>query len=202
MKLRRTLVLASLSAALCVMALAPALAQERLNARQVAALVQSFYDQSTSFTADFRQQQYTKVHDRTERAHGRVVFEKPGKMRWDYAAPNGQVFVSDGQTLLVYQPPDEGERHGQLIERPMSEHQLPQAFSFLTGTGRLLKRTRNLAFAEGRVMADDRLVLRVSGILKIPSRPLVPADRLPAGERQPPEAVPNDDGPPAAAVAS
>ncbi len=137
MKLRRILVSTSLSAAFCALALAPALAQERLSARQVAALVQSFYDQSTSFTADFRQQQYTKVHDRTERASGRVVFEKPGKMRWDYAAPNGQVFVSDGETLLVYQPPDEGERHGQLIERAMSEHQLPQAFSFLTGTGRL-----------------------------------------------------------------
>ena len=25
---------------------------------------------------------------------GRVRFEKPGKMRWDYAAPNGKVIVS------------------------------------------------------------------------------------------------------------
>ena len=136
MQLRRTLRLTLLSALLCALAL-PALAQERLNARQVAALVQSFYDQSTSFQAEFRQQQYTKVYDRTESARGRVVFEKPGKMRWDYAEPNGQVFVSDGAQLLVYQPPEEGERHGQLIERSMNEHQLPQAFSFLTGTGRL-----------------------------------------------------------------
>ena len=32
--------------------------------------------------------------------------------------------------------------------------------SFLTGTGRLLKRTRKLAFAEGRVMAGDTLARR------------------------------------------
>src|SRR5690606_26884686 len=39
--------------------------------------------------------------------------------------------------LQIYQPPDEGETEGQLIDRAMSEDQLPLAFSFLTGTGRL-----------------------------------------------------------------
>lgn len=111
--------------------------EETLDARGVAALVQSFYDQSTTFRASFRQRQYTKIYDRTEEANGEVVFEKPGKMRWDYAEPNGQVFVSDGETLTIYQPPDEGERGGQVIVRDLGEHQLPQAFSFLTGTGRL-----------------------------------------------------------------
>lgn len=71
---------------------------------------------------------------------------------------------------------------------------------FLIGTGRLLKRTRNLAFAEGRVAVDGRIVLRASGILKIPSRPLVPADRLPAGIRPAAPAPPNDDGPPTGAL--
>ena len=110
---------------------------ERLDARGVAALVQSFYDQTTSLQAQFRQTQYTKLYDRTERAEGRVVFKKPGKMRWDYDEPNGQVFVSDGRRLLIYQPPDEGERHGQMLQRDMDEDQIPLAFSFLTGTGRL-----------------------------------------------------------------
>jgi outer membrane lipoprotein carrier protein len=126
------LVSSSLSAALSAQA-----PSARLDARAVAALVQSFYDQTTTMDAAFEQTQYTKVYDRTETARGRVVFKKPGKMRWDYAAPNGQVFVSDGRRLLVYQPPDEGESEGQLIDRAMSEDQLPLAFSFLTGTGRL-----------------------------------------------------------------
>ena len=112
-------------------------AAARLTAAQVAGLVQSFYDQTTSFQANFEQEQYTKVYDRRQRSNGRVVFAKPGRMRFDYAAPNGQVFVSDGQRLVVYQPPEEGETEGQLIERAMDSDQLPQAFSFLTGTGRL-----------------------------------------------------------------
>lgn len=112
-------------------------AQAQLDARQVAALVQSFYDQTQTIEAEFFQTRYTKLYRRYDRARGKVVFSKPGKMRWDYAQPNGQVFVSDGERLLIYQPPDEGERHGQLIERGIRDDQLPQAFAFLTGTGRI-----------------------------------------------------------------
>ena len=133
----RRAILAALLAAACFGFARQSSAQDALDAQAVASLVQSFYDQTTTIAADFHQTQYTKLYDRTERARGHVVFKKPGKMRWDYASPNGQVFVSDGQRLSIYQPPDEGEQGGQLIERPLSEDQLPQAFSFLTGTGRL-----------------------------------------------------------------
>jgi len=109
-----------------------------LDAATVATLVQSFYDQTTSFEADFRQAQFLRAYSRTENAHGRVVFKKPGMMRWDYAAPNSQVFVSNGQQLLIYQPPGAGERTGQLIERSISQDQLPAAFGFLMGRGRIL----------------------------------------------------------------
>ncbi|MEM9728983.1 MAG: outer membrane lipoprotein carrier protein LolA, partial [Myxococcota bacterium] len=67
------------------------------------------------------------------------AFKKPGKMRWDYDRPNGQVFVTQGDKLLIYQPPEAGERNGQLIERPLDEDQLPSAFSFLTEGGNLEK---------------------------------------------------------------
>ena len=59
-------------------------AQPRLTAAQVAGLVQSFYDQTTSFQANFEQEQYTKVYDRRQRSSGRVVFAKPGRMRFDF----------------------------------------------------------------------------------------------------------------------
>lgn len=139
---------------------APAAAPARMTAAQVAGLVQSFYDQTTSFQANFEQEQFTKVYDRRVRSNGRVVFKKPGRMRFDYAAPNGQVFVSDGSRLVVYQPPEAGETEGQLIERAMDSDQLPQAFSFLTGTGRLdrdfnfrLLNARQHQFPDGYVLA-------------------------------------------------
>ncbi len=134
--LLQAIALSSLLAMAAVSA-APSAAQSTPSARDIAALVQSFYDQSNAFEATFSQQQFTKLHNRTENANGRVVFEKPGRMRWDYAEPNGQVFVSDGNQLTIYQPPDEGEDRGQVIEREISDHQLPAAFAFLTGTGRL-----------------------------------------------------------------
>ena len=112
---------------------------EAPDARTIVTLVQTFYDQTKTLQADFDQTRYTRLYDRYDRASGTVVFKKPGKMRWDYAKPNGQVFVSDGTKLLIYQPPEEGEKSGQLIERKLDQDQLPSAFSFLTGQGDLEK---------------------------------------------------------------
>jgi outer membrane lipoprotein carrier protein len=112
---------------------------EPLDARAIVTLVQTFYDQTQTLQAGFEQTRYTRLYDRYDRASGTVVFKKPGKMRWDYAKPNGQVFVSDGKKLLIYQPPEEGEKRGQLIERTLDQDQLPSAFSFLTGQGDLEK---------------------------------------------------------------
>ena len=113
--------------------------EEPLDASAIVTLVQTFYDQTKTLQADFEQTRYTRLYDRYDRAQGAVVFKKPGKMRWDYAEPNGQVFVSDGKRLLIYQPPEEGEKRGQLIERGLEQDQLPSAFSFLIGGGDLDK---------------------------------------------------------------
>jgi outer membrane lipoprotein carrier protein len=110
---------------------------ETLDAAGVVRLVQAFYDQTKTLQADFQQTRYTRLYDRYDRARGQVVFKKPGKMRWDYEQPNGQVFVTRGDELLIYQPPEEGEKGGQLIERALNDDQLPAAFSFLTGGGDL-----------------------------------------------------------------
>lgn len=110
-----------------------------LDAAVVVGLVQSFYDQTKTLQAEFQQTRYTRLYDRYDRANGKVVFKKPGMMRWDYAQPNGQVFVSNGKKLLIYQPPEEGEKGGQLIERALDQDQLPSAFSFLIGGGNLEK---------------------------------------------------------------
>ena len=105
----------------------------------VIGLVQSFYDQTKTLQAEFAQTRYTRLYDRYDRATGKVVFKKPGMMRWDYAQPNGQEFVSNGKKMLIYQPAEEGEKSGQLIERALDQDQLPSAFSFLIGSGNLEK---------------------------------------------------------------
>ncbi len=108
-----------------------------MDARRLAAMVQAFYDQTRTVEADFYQTYYHRLYDRYERSKGHVVFKKPGKMRWEYARPSGKVIVSDGRTLRVFDPGEEGERP-QLLEQDVRGRQLPEAFSFLTGQGRLL----------------------------------------------------------------
>ena len=63
------------------------------SALQVAASVQSFYRQTKGVRAKFKQAYHHKFYGKTDRSNGRVLFMKPGKMRWDYAAPNGKVIV-------------------------------------------------------------------------------------------------------------
>jgi outer membrane lipoprotein carrier protein len=103
----------------------------------VAAWVQRFYDQTRSMNSRFVQRYTNRVYNRVDVSRGRVRFKKPGMMRFDYDQPNGKVIVSDGTTLVVYEPPDEGRGAGQYYEQPMTDAQLPTALGFLMGTGRL-----------------------------------------------------------------
>jgi outer membrane lipoprotein carrier protein len=35
---------------------------------------------------------------------GELTLRKPGRMRWDYTAPSGKLFVSDGKDVYLYTP--------------------------------------------------------------------------------------------------
>jgi outer membrane lipoprotein carrier protein len=105
-------------------------------AREVAAAVQSFYDQTRDVSAQFFQTYVNRLYDRTERSKGRVIFKKPGRMRWDYELPNGKVIVAGNGRLVVYEPGEPGEK-GQVLEQSFRDSDLPQAMAFLMGTGKL-----------------------------------------------------------------
>jgi outer membrane lipoprotein carrier protein len=105
--------------------------------QSVASAVQAFYDQTRSVEAEFFQTYYSRIYDKYTRSQGSVKFAKPGRMRWDYAAPNGKVIVSDGKRLVMYEPGEDASEPGQVFERAISDSELPQALAFLTGTGKL-----------------------------------------------------------------
>jgi outer membrane lipoprotein carrier protein len=69
--------------------------------------VQSRYDGIRDLNADFEQQSQSAsfagqpLMD-AEPKTGRVVFAKPGKMRWTYGDPDPSVVVSDGATLWIH----------------------------------------------------------------------------------------------------
>ena len=106
-------------------------------ARVTLAAVQTFYEQTRDVSADFQQTYVNKLYDRTDRSRGHVVFKKPGKMRWDYAKPNGKVISASSGKLVVYEPGDEPTDKGQVLQQNFAQAELPQAMSFLLGTGKL-----------------------------------------------------------------
>src|ERR1700722_4845288 len=69
----------------------------------VTSQVQGFYDQSSSFVADFTQEYLIKQYGQKKLSRGHVIFKKPGKMYWRYAEPVGNRVVSDGQKVKVYE---------------------------------------------------------------------------------------------------
>ena len=65
--------------------------------------VQDFYDKTTSFSSDFTQEFYVKLHGIKKTSSGHVLFSKPGRMHWNYKEPEGNKVVSDGSVLKVYE---------------------------------------------------------------------------------------------------
>ena len=115
-----------------VYAQAGAQALPSAKATEVAQKVQTFYDKTVTFTSDFKQEFFIQAHNVRKTSSGSVVFAKPGKMRWDYATPAGNVVVSDGTILKVYEAANK-----QMFEQNVDKSQYPAALSFLIGGAKL-----------------------------------------------------------------
>ena len=95
--------------------------------------LQQRYDGTNTMQADFRQTVESKTLAGTLESKGKVAFEKPNRMRWDYDPPDAQTIVGDGETLWIYQPDLK-----QVIKAPLSQaFQSSTPVSFLAGLGRV-----------------------------------------------------------------
>ncbi|MBF0111660.1 MAG: outer membrane lipoprotein carrier protein LolA [Desulfamplus sp.] len=70
--------------------------------RALAAIEQRY--SGKEFSATYEQTSILKALDVTEVASGRVFFSHPGKMRWEYSAPEVHQIISDGVNLWIYKP--------------------------------------------------------------------------------------------------
>src|SRR3989442_5352321 len=117
--------------ALMLAALRAAAANDAL--KQALARLQSRYETTRTLTADFRQSVESPALASPLESRGTVAFEKPNRMRWDYAAPDPQLIVGDGETLWIYQPEDK-----QVIRAPLAQaFQARTPINFLAGLGRI-----------------------------------------------------------------
>ena len=112
--------------------LRPAIASADARAEAVARL-QARYEATRSMRASFRQRVESPTLATPLESHGTVLFERPNHMRWDYAAPDEQLIVGDGQTLWIYQPDLK-----QAIRAPLRDaFQAQTPLTFLAGLGRI-----------------------------------------------------------------
>jgi outer membrane lipoprotein carrier protein len=131
----RTLRRRPLLLGLCLVLAAPSLASAAdPTADEIGGRVQKFYDSTKTYRATFKQTYTIKVQNVQKVSTGKVVFEKPGKMSWQYDAPNGNRVVSDGTTIKVYEKENE-----QMYEMAVAKSQYPAALAFLMGKGSLTK---------------------------------------------------------------
>ena len=58
----------------------------------------------TSFSANFEQTVYGPFGEALQTTHGRLYLQRPGRLRWEVAAPYPQLVLADGESLWVHDP--------------------------------------------------------------------------------------------------
>src|SRR3954463_9924376 len=123
-------------AALCALAAAAlAVSAAEPSASQLAQALQKKIDTVRDFSADFVHAYEGGVLKKKVTERGRLLVKKPGKMRWEYSAPEPKSFVSDGVKLYSYVPADKQV----IVSTIPPEDQATTPTLFLAGKGSLTK---------------------------------------------------------------
>src|SRR5918994_6978157 len=105
------------------------------SAAELAATLQRKYGTVRDFSADFVQTYRGGVLNRQIKDSGRVMIRKPGRMRWEYQAPEEKLFVSDGVKVYSYVPED---KQVTIVPVPPDDQAATPAL-FLAGKGNLTR---------------------------------------------------------------
>lgn len=132
----------------------PAAQQPERSAMDVASALQARYDRVRDFSADFVHAYEGGILKRNLSERGVVQVKKPGKMRWEYQAPEKKLFVSDGRQMYLHEI---GPNQVTIFGVP-AEDQAATAVLFLAGKGNL---TRDFSVSYGEGGTDDTYVLKL-----------------------------------------
>lgn len=94
--------------------------------------IEARYRDVTSFEAEFTQLVKLAHLPRPRKKTGKVYYMAPGKMRWDYLAPERVYYVSDGNFLWSYEVAAK-----QVTKLPVKDSELYDSLKFLFGKGDL-----------------------------------------------------------------
>jgi len=124
---------------------------------KTARLIQSRYEGIRDIHANFVQTNESATFAgqplmTPEPKRGRVIFAKPGKMRWSYLSPEPSIVVSDGHILWIHDVAGKSIMRFQVTAGFLSG----AALQFLLGDGQILEsfEVEATACREGRVTLD------------------------------------------------
>ncbi len=122
-------------------------AVEPASAESVLGSLQSRYEHITDLRANFVQEAHVASLGKRDVSRGRLVMQRPGRMRWEYVAPEARVIVLERGTLRVYTPSEAQLQIATATGGAFS----PTALGFLLGEGDLREE-----FMSSRIEAEGR----------------------------------------------
>ena len=103
--------------------------------QDLAQALQKKYDGIKDFSAEFTHSYRGGVLKKEIVERGRLIVKKPGKMRWQYTAPEQKLFVSDGVKMYSYLPQDKQV----IVTSIPQDDQITTPTMFLAGKGNLTR---------------------------------------------------------------
>ncbi|MDP2341674.1 MAG: outer membrane lipoprotein carrier protein LolA [Deltaproteobacteria bacterium] len=118
--------------------------------------MQKTYEGTKDFKGTFKQKFTYTMLRRSQESQGTVTFEKPGRMRWDYKAPDEKSFIVDGKALWLVQPKDKVA----FVNACFQQDGLTASVAFLFGDGKL-REEFNISWFDGQFgeKTDNHLLL-------------------------------------------
>jgi outer membrane lipoprotein carrier protein len=121
-----------------------------LDSKAIVDAIQKQYDATDTFQARFIQKSYLKILGQSQKAEGSVSIKKPGKMKWEYKAPDHQVLVSNKQGLWLYLPDE--KQVTKMKSQSIYSSNTPALF--LAGRGKLTE-----SFTIGKVTEENGIYI-------------------------------------------
>lgn len=122
------------------------------------AKIEARYGRMRGLAAEF-EQTYSAQGMRVRRERGRLVLQRPRRMRWEYDPKPGKLFIVNGRDVWLYVAADREATHADL--NSVSDARFP--FLFLLGQTNLKRDFRSITLAEtGTETRTLRLVPRAA----------------------------------------
>jgi outer membrane lipoprotein carrier protein len=119
--------------------------------------IEGRYGRMRGLAAEFEQRYSATGMGRERRERGRLVLQRPRRMRWEYDPKPGKLFIVNGRDVWLYIPADREATRADTGN--VSDARFP--FLFLLGQTNLRREFRSITFAAGANAEGETRTLRL-----------------------------------------